>query len=397
MTGVHPPESDLWVPRPAPGEVWDPAMLSTHYHGIHIPSERIGAYIYSLNRPAFGTNQGGVLIFRGEDHHDPLDIEYLDYGMTQSWPTVDANSLTLENGLRIEFVELGPVVRLTYRSPDGGTWIDVTGEAVTPLFARGHIIPGEDVDADPAMSPSGSEQMMHMTGELVLHGTRYQVDCYNPRDRSWGQVRTESMQRRAKAPTLPPVGWTPMYFGPDLIFNSAGYVPASTNPNWLGLYDVDPAKPAHYFAWMIVDGAEVEITSVIRTVTEYHPVLYSAARQRVDVEIADGRRFSFTGETTAMCNGVAWPNAAIRIGTSHWVADDGRECDNTYQEMWFDHVHQREMNRRSGRRIAGLPAAVQEIARELTEPVQLCYCGTHAEYHADGARGDPASGQDPRR
>jgi hypothetical protein len=355
---THPPESDLWVPRPQPGEVWDPAMLSTHYHGIHVPEARIGAYIYSLNRPAFGCNQGGVLIFQGDQNYDPLDMAYLDYGMTQSWPTIDHNSLTTENGLRIEFVELGRVVRLTYTSPDGNTWLDVTGEAVTPLFARGHIIPGEDVEKDPAMSPGGSEQMMHMTGTLVLHGERYDVDCYNPRDRSWGQVRTESMQRRAKLPVLPPVGWTPMYFGPDLVFNSAGFVPESTNPNWVGVYDVDPALPAQYFAWMIVDGENVEIRSVTRTVSEYHPFLYSAQRQRVDVELVDGRRYGFEGETTAMCNAVAWPNAAIRVGTSHWTSDDGRECDNTYQEMWFDHAYQREMNRRAGRRVPTVPARV---------------------------------------
>jgi len=354
---THPPESDLWVPRPGPGESWDPAMLSTHYHGIHIPEHRIGAYIYSLNRPAFGCNQGGVLIFRGDQNYDPLDMEYLDYGMTQAWPTIDHNSLTTENGLRIEFVELGRVVRLTYTSPDGGTWFDVTGEALTPLFARGHIIPGEDVEKDPAMSPGGSEQMMHMTGTLVLHGQRYDVDCVNPRDRSWGQVRTESMQRRAKLPVLPPVGWTPMYFGPDLIFNSAGFVQESTSPNWVGVYDVDPALPPHYFAWMIVDGESVGIRSVTRTVHAYHPFLYSAQRQRVDVELLDGRRYGFEGTTTAMCNAVAWPNAAIRVGTSHWVADDGRECDNTYQEMWFDHAYQREMNRRAGRRTADVPAA----------------------------------------
>ena len=354
---THPPESDLWLPRPKPGEKWDAGMLSTHYHGIHIPEQRIGAYIYSLNRAAFGCNQGGVLIFQGDQNLDPLDMAYLDYGMTMDWPEVEGNTITTANGLRIDFLEPGRVVRLTYTSPDEQTRLDVTGEALTPLFARGHIIPGEDVEANPEMHPGGTEQMMHMTGELVLHGTRYEVDCHNPRDRSWGQVRTELMARRHALPTLPPVGWTPMYFGPDLIFNMAGYVSPSSNPNWAGLYDVDPAKPCHYFAWMIIDGEPVEVTAVTRTAHEMHPQLYSVARQTVEVEIAGGRRFTFHGETTAMCNGVAWPNCAIRVGTSHWVCEnDGRECDNTYQEQWFDHVYQKEMNRRAGHRVTSEPA-----------------------------------------
>ena len=350
---THPPESDRWLPRPEPGETWDPAMVQTYYHGLHIPEERIGAYIYVLHRPAFGLCQGGVLIFQGDANHDPLDMAYMDYEMTMPWPEVDERSLTTPNGLRIEFVELGRKNRLTYRSPDGSTHFDLMQEALTPLFARGHIIPGEDIHRDPTKQPGGSEQMMHVTGELVLNGKSYEVDCFNPRDRSWGQIRTESMHRRTELPTLPPVGWTPMYFGEDLIFNSAGYVTPSTNPNWTGLYDVDPDKPSHYFAWMVIDGEDRPVERVVRTVHESHPVLHSAQRQEVEVEVDGGEVFRFFGQTTAMCNAVAWPNAAIRVGTSRWEDEGGRVCHNTYQEMWFDHVYQRAMNERSGQRTFG--------------------------------------------
>jgi hypothetical protein len=348
---THPPESDRYLALPEAGANWDPAMLYTYYHGMHIPEERIGAYIYFLGRPTFGACQGGVLIFQGDQNYDPLDMAYMDYEMTMPWPTVDETSLTTDNGLCIEFVELGRKNRLTYASPNGEASFDLIAEALTPLYARGHIIPGEDLHGDPAMSPGGTEQMMRVTGELTLRGKRYDVDCFNPRDRSWRQIRTESRHRRAELPTLPPVGWTPMYFGPDLIFNSAGYVTPSTNPNWAGLYDVDPAKPSHYFAWMMVDGEDVPVTKVVRTVHEVHPVLYSAQRQEVEVEVEGGRTFRFYGETTAMCNAVAWPNAAIRVGTSHWKSDDGRECDNTYQEMWFDDIYMRTMNERAAHRI----------------------------------------------
>ena len=333
-------------------------MLYTYYHGIHIPEERIGSYIYLLHRPTFGLVQGGVLIFQGDQNHDPLDMAYMDYEMTMPWPKLDENSLTTDNGLRIEFVELGRKNRLTYRSPEGDTHFDITAEALTPLFARGHIIPGEEHHGDPSKKPGGTEQMMRMTGELVLRGKSYEVDCFNPRDRSWSQIRTESRHRRAEIETLPPVGWTPMYFGDDLIFNSAGYLTPTTGPNWEGLYEVDPERPNHYFAWMIVDGEDRPVKRVIRTVHESHPFLHSAQRQEVEVELEDGETFKFSGETTAMCNAVAWPNAAIRVGTSHWRDESGRECDNTYQEMWFDDVYARTMNERSGQRTYDASAAV---------------------------------------
>lgn len=355
---THPPESDRYLDLPQAGDTWDPAMLYTYYHGMHIPEERIGAYIYFLGRPTFGMCQGGVLIFQGDQNYDPLDMAYMDYEMTMPWPTLDERSLTTDNGLRIEFVELGSKNRLTYKSPDGDTWFELIADAVTPLYARGHIIPGEDIHGDASKAPGGTEQMTHVTGELVLRGRHYDVDCFNPRDRSWRQIRTESRHRRAELPTLPPVGWTPMYFGPDLIFNSAGYVTPSTHPYWEGLYDVDPAKPSHYFAWMMIDGEDRPVTRVTRTVHEIHPFLYSAQKQEVEVEIEGGETFHFTGETTAMCAGAAWYNAAIRIGTSHWVDSGGRECDNTYQEMWFDDIFQRAMNERFGHRVySPAPAA----------------------------------------
>ena len=347
---LQPPESDLWLPRPGPGEIWDPAAIHTHYHGLHIPQERISAYIYVLYRPYFGLCQGGLLVCQGDANYDPLDMAYADYEMTMPWPQIDERSVTTANGLRIEFLELGRKDRLTYTSPDGHTRLDVTQEAVTPLLARGHIIPGEDVHRDPSKKPGGTEQMMHVTGELVLHGKRYAVDCYNPRDRSWGQVRTESMHRRAKIPVLPPVGWTPMYFGADLIFNSAGYVPASSNPNWIGLYDPAPDRRPDYYSWMVVDGEQVSVKRVTRTVHEYHPVLHTAHKQEVEVEIEGGKVFRFFGETTSMCNAVAWPNCAIRCGAARWTDENGRVCDNSYQEQWFDHVYQRAMNKRSGQR-----------------------------------------------
>ena len=90
----------------------------------------------------------------------------------------------------------------------------MTTKAITPLLARGHVMPGEEHDSDPALSPGGSEQFMHVTGSVVVDGVGYEVDCLHPRDRSWRQVRAE-----VPSAPVPPVGWSPMCFGPDLIFN----------------------------------------------------------------------------------------------------------------------------------------------------------------------------------
>src|SRR5581483_7426965 len=153
-----------------------------------------------------------------------------------------------------------------YDSPDGTPRVNVLPEAVTPLPARGHVMPGEEAHHDPGRRRAGTEQFMHMTGELVLHGERHAVDCHYPRDRSWRQVRVE----RYGAVPVPPVGWSPMYFGPDLIFNQISFEPLDTDPAWKGIYEVGD-RPSHHYAWIHTDGATREIVRVRRNVLEYHP------------------------------------------------------------------------------------------------------------------------------
>lgn len=52
---------------------------------------------------------------------------------------------------------------------------------MTPLLARGHIIPGEDKDSNPTKEPGGSEQFMHSVGEIRrVTDVRRTVHAYHP-------------------------------------------------------------------------------------------------------------------------------------------------------------------------------------------------------------------------
>ncbi len=99
---------------------------------------------------------GRVCIFQGMDNLSSTDIEFLDYEMTMPWPEVDGTTITTANGLRIEFLEPGRTARLTFTSDDGTTSFDVVQTAVTPLLARGHVIPGEELHSDPSQSPAAA-------------------------------------------------------------------------------------------------------------------------------------------------------------------------------------------------------------------------------------------------
>ena len=333
MTAVQPPEVDLYMPLFAEGEAIDPYVILTHYFGFSIPEENIGAFLYCRCQPAFPLSQGGVAILRGNDNIEPLDMAYIDYRNTMPWPEVGKDTITYANGLKLTFLELGKKIRITYSSPDGQTTLDIVQEAITPMYARGHVVPGEELNHSSGMTTGGMEQVMHVTGELVLNGKPYKVDCFNARDRSWGQVRTEVKQ----AVVAPPVGWSPMTFSKEFIFGQVGYENLDTNPPWLDLYKpMLEGKPTTHFAWVMVDGEKRDIVRVHRNVTEYHSRLLCAMKQEIEAEDDRGVVYKFKGEAIAMSNMPAWPNAALRVGVYRWEDEQGRVAYDSYQEMWLD-------------------------------------------------------------
>lgn len=337
---THPPETDLIVPLPAAGERWDPWTIHTHYFGFTVPEAELGGFLYLRYQPAFPLAQGGVIVYRGLDNLEPNDAEFIDYRITMPWPEIDGATITTANGLRIEFLEPGRIAQVSFAAADGAAEIELRQEAVTPLLVRGHVMPGEERDSDPANQPGGSEQFMHVTGHVVLRGTRHEVDCLHPRDRSWRQVRTE-----APGAPMPPVGWSPMCFGPDRIFNQISYEAPDTDPAWVGVYDVPADRPTHHFAWLYADDVTRAITRVRRNVTERHPRLYAATRQEIEAEDEGGEVHRFSGRAIAMAAIPAWPNVTFRDSVYRWEDDDGRVTHSTYQEIWFD-AYQRTMKQR---------------------------------------------------
>ncbi|WP_336623519.1 tyrosine protein kinase [Mycolicibacterium neoaurum] len=337
---IHPADTDMLLPLPG-REQWDPHLIHTHYFGFSVPEAEIGAFLYVRYMPTFPLSQGGVCVFQGMDNIEYTDMAYLDYEITMPWPVVDGNTVTTANGLSIEFLELGKSVRLRYTAEDGKMSFDVRQDAVTPLLARGHVMPGEEHHRDVAREPGGSEQFMRVTGELVLDGTTYEVNCFAPRDRSWRQVRVE---KRGAVP-VPPVGWSPMYFGEDLIFNQISFEPLDTGPRWAGLYDVGD-RPSHHFAWVQRGEESRSVVSVRRNVLEYHPRLHMATQQEITAVDDRGDTYRFRGAAIAAAAVPAWPNVAFRDSVYRWEDDQGRIAHSTYQEIWFDR-YQQAMSRRT--------------------------------------------------
>lgn len=327
-TATQPVDSDLWMPRPGEGEEWNDHTIHTHYFGFNIPEEAIGVFIYIRYMPVFNLCSGGVCIFKGMENIRPLDIEHCNFLYTMPYPQVEAgNIIKTANGLSVEFIELGRKARIQYKSKDGQTQFDITQTAITPLLPRGHVMPGEDKHTDPTQKPGGSEQYMKSVGDLILNGKHHTVSCVSVRDRSWRQVRTEDEVDH------PPVGWSPVCFGEDLVFNQVGY---DSTQVWKGQFKTDPNKPIYYFAWVIADGEVREVVDVKRTVLKYHPQIFAVTEQRIEAKDSKGRVYRFHGEAIAMAHLPSWPNGIFIDSVYKWTDEDsGRVAYCTYQEAWY--------------------------------------------------------------
>ena len=329
------PTTDLHLPLPPDGVAWDPHTIHTHYFGFSIPEAQIGCFIYIRYQPAFRLCGAGVSIYQGTDNHTPLDASHLDYVATAPWPEIHGTTITTMNGLTIDFLEPGRMATIRYESSDGRASFFITQTALTALVARGHVMPGEEDHHSRMGASGGSEQFMHCTGTLTLGSQTFPIDCTSVRDRSWSQVRTE----QRPSVDIPPIGWSPMYFGPDLAVNQVGWEHPDTNPAWADLHNLPPDQPTHHFGY-VMTGSEIRpIVDVRRNVLEYDPVEFSALRQELDIRDDIGREFHFDGEAIALCPVPAWPNLMAHDSVYRWKDSAGRFSFGPYQEMWSQTYH----------------------------------------------------------
>ena len=186
-----------------------------------------------------------------------------------SWPEVDGNTITTDNGLRIEFPEPGRVAKVSYDSAEADDSFELTQtarHAAAPARPRDARARTTDSDPEPRARVASSRSW-RCTGELVLRRRAL-------RDRLQRGARPllEPAAQRAPGLPVPPVGWSPMYFGEDLAFNQVGYEPLDTDPAWAGLYEVPedaPDLPLGLGAGRRRAAGAGQ--SVRRNVHEYHP------------------------------------------------------------------------------------------------------------------------------
>lgn len=168
------------------GEDW--WATETAWFSFHHPERRLGGWFYCMFRPNIGTVAGGAWVW---DHtaHLPWEVLYsANYSALRLPGHQELDDCKLPNGVSIRAIEPGMRYALGYE--------DAERLSASLLFEG--VMPAEPLTAVGSTFGNAHHfnQFGRVTGHLLLHGQRIEIDCIGMRDRTWGR-RPEDRPRQA--------------------------------------------------------------------------------------------------------------------------------------------------------------------------------------------------------
>lgn len=250
---------------------------------FHVVEANIDVVVYLVTRPKLGVAMCDVTMI---DRISPMweGQLYVDNQQHLPCPT-SLSKFSLPNGLSFDVLEPLKLYKLTYEGID-----DTRFELTYRALHEPYDINDPDMDPTavarngPAWDSSWSghyEQTYRITGELTVRGKRYDVDCVETGDRSWGP-RPERDNGR--------VIWWHASFGEDLVIHLFTAHDIATR---------DEMGP-HVSGYVLENGQIFGLVDSEGT-QEYHHLMPMGGR--LSVVDTRGKRFEVTYSTV---NGCYW-------------------------------------------------------------------------------------------
>jgi hypothetical protein len=158
-----------------------------------VPEAGILGNAYVLSRPNVGATISSVVVHSGICTQ-PYEIDFTDPQVHVPAPET-FSKFTLESGLSLEATNAPRNFRMQYEHELGACRFDLSFEGLHDPFdvhdaAQNPLAAGKEGTLDTGLGDVWSfghyDMVGHITGTLELRGTRYEVDCYDGMDRSWG-------------------------------------------------------------------------------------------------------------------------------------------------------------------------------------------------------------------
>ncbi len=168
------------------GEDW--WATETAWFSFHHPERKLGGWFYTMARPNIGTIAGGAWIW-DDSAHLPWEVLYsANYSALEIPVGQDLTDIRLPTGVSIKVIEPCMSYALGYED----------AERLQATLRFDAVMPPEPLTAVGSTFGSAHhfDQLGRVSGELLLHGERIDIDCLAMRDRTWGR-RPENRPRQA--------------------------------------------------------------------------------------------------------------------------------------------------------------------------------------------------------
>lgn len=289
----------------------DPTWIETNFFSFTIPEHRIHGLMFAGFRTNLKIVGSLVAIWQGMKEQ-PLAAEHYDLRGYVPFPDSDLDNYQLANGLSVKILEPMQRFQLDYADARRGTELHLVFDAIMP----------------PVSYPGGAhfDQAGKVDGTLILKGKEYKVDCFSPRDHSWGP--------RPETPAIaPPVSWLHGIFGRDFAFHVMATDDESSAPFWASTYPVPAGKNlvgGYIFKDDVVTQVVTARKQTVRVPGKLTPTGYI-------LELIDdkGESYTFRGEVTALLPIFVSGNTMVMEAQTSWRYGD-RTGWGESQDVFFN-------------------------------------------------------------
>lgn len=276
----------------------------TAWFSFHHAERRLGGWLYTMVRPNIGTVAGGAWVW-DDGAWLPWEVLYsANYSALELPADTDLRHATLPTGVSIRVVEPTRSYDLAYADGDR-LQASLRFDGVTapvPLTATGSTFG----------SAHHFDQFGRVTGHLLLHGERIEIDCLAMRDRTWGP-RPENRPRKSAYVTGA----------------------ASAGHGFLAVTGSANDEDAVAYGFLLRDGRTSGLARGERRV-ERDPQHGWITRVRIDATDLEGRRFTAEGEPVSRI--ILNRHTFIDINSLVRWRIDGEEAWGEDQDMWPVHA-----------------------------------------------------------
>ena len=166
----------------------DRTWTETLFVIFSVPEAGISASVYTLTRPNLGVCHSSIEIHKGFCFH-PWQIHHCDSQMHLPCPENFAD-FSLDNGLSFK-AHNARDLDFKYQSRDGNCAFDLTYRSICDPIDPHDPKDNPQVSSAKVKGYDGwntghLEGKGHVTGELLLRGQKYRIDCVEGTNKSWG-------------------------------------------------------------------------------------------------------------------------------------------------------------------------------------------------------------------